>query len=510
MIVKLDLVAMLPMLIPLGGLVLVLLVDLMFPRAHAIHIGFGLVALVGGLIASVPINGWLSSETGQRNSLCLPAPASCTWEASPLVGALQFAALFAAIIVLLLSIPALMHEGEGGAATRLALILTSASGSVGVAAARDGASWLISLELATVPMIILVALPATRAAVSGAIQLLTTSLTSFAMLVLAVACWYAATGTIIFTPAQALVAVQLGHGALLTLSVVLFLAGLAFKLSLVPFHAWTPAAYSGAPLPIAAFLAATSKVAALGALLVILRSLTTLGRTGLVAITVLALASMTLGNIIALRQEGAVRLLAWSTIAQAGWVVLPLLSTSSLLSPTSTGARGAATYLIAYVAATLVAFCVVANVWGLGVSRSGEPAGGRLAAYGGLLRSRPMAGLALLLALTSLAGLPPGIIGLVGKVVALQPVVEAGWWIVGIIAAANAVLGAAVYLRWLRFVVGTADDVAVSGAVGSGGSGSGLMMHIAPSKAAMVAMALSLVVLVAVSVVPQLVLGYMR
>src|SRR3954463_12003756 len=231
-------------------------------------------------------------------------------------------------------------------------------------------------------------------------------------------------------------------GAVLALGVVLLLAGLGFKLSLVPFHAWTPTAYSGASTPIAAYLATVSKVAALAALLVVLRAVAALGTPALVAIAVLAALSMTLGNVMALRQDDVVRLLAWSTVAQAGWVVLPLVSISAL------GVGASATYLLTYVVATLVAFAVVA------VTVAERPRGGRsIAAYEGLWQRSPWRAGALALALTSLAGLPPGVIGLVSKVTALRPVVSEGWVWLAVIAAANAVIGVAVYLRWLRAVI---------------------------------------------------------
>ena len=135
---------------------------------------------------------------------------------------------------------------------------------------------------------------------------------------------------------------------------LLLLGGLGFKLSLVPFHVWTPQAYAGRHLPVAVFLAAMSKVAALAALLVVVQAVTSAGRAPvLVGVGVLAAVSMTLGNLMALRAGRPVRLLAWSTVAQAGWVVLPLLRSTSL------GGRASAGYLLAYVVATLVAFTVV-------------------------------------------------------------------------------------------------------------------------------------------------------
>jgi NADH-quinone oxidoreductase subunit N len=271
---------------------------------------------------------------------------------------------------------------------------------------------------------------------------------------------------------------------------VLLLAGLGFKLSLVPFHAWTPTAYSGASTPIAAFLATVSKVAALAALLVVLRAVSALGTPALVAIGVLAALSMTLGNLMALRQDDVVRLLAWSTVAQAGWVVMPLVSVSAL------GTGASATYLLTYVIATLVAFAVVV------VTLQERSDGRDLTAYDGLWHRRPWRAGALVLALTSLAGLPPGIIGLVGKVVALRPVVAEGWVWLAVIAAVNAVIGVAVYLRWLRGVI-TAPD-RVTPAAGDGGTRTERGTE--RRRVIVAALVLSAAVLVVVSVQPDLLL----
>jgi len=305
------------------------------------------------------------------------------------------------------------------------------------------------------------------------------------MLALAAACWFAATGTPALVSGSALAATTTPQRGLLALSVVLVLAGVGFKLSLVPFHAWTPTAYAGSALPVATFLAGVSKVAALAALLVVISALTSLGTSALIGTAVLAIASMTLGNVMALRQHDVLRLLAWSTVAQAGWVVLPLLSISSL------GARASAGYLVTYLVATLVAFTVV----GMTVSAGGGRAGRRLTAYRGLVRSRPFAGGALVLALTSLAGLPPGLLGLIGKVVALRPVLAEGWWVVAVLAALNAVLGVAVYLRWVRVLLEPAPAAGRHQ----------LALH--PSEA--VALALGTIALVVLSVQPQIFLGWL-
>jgi NADH-quinone oxidoreductase subunit N len=493
-VISFDLGTLLPALAPLVGSVLVLVLDVVDPRGQRVHYAIACISLVVGMVGTV---GALGSPTGDDlRTLCLPGGGTCFYAATALTTTLQLASLVAAVVTLLLAWPTERTADPGRTAVTVALLLAATAGAVGVAGARDLASWLVTLELATLPVVTLAALPGTRRALAGAVQLLTTSLVSFAMLALAAACWYAATGSPVLGAAPALAATSTPQRALLALAVVLVLGGIAFKLSLAPFHAWTPTTYAGSPLPVTVFLAGVSKVAALAALLVVVSAVSALGRSALVAVAVLAVGSMTLGNLMALRQDDVVRLLAWSTVAQAGWVVVPLLSISSL------GARAAAGYLLTYLVATLVAFtAVMVTVTGPGGPRRG---GRRLDAYRGLVRTHPWAAGALLLALTSLAGLPPGVLGLVGKIVALRPVLAEGWWVVAVLAAGNVVLGVAVYLRWVRVLVQDAGPTPerLLEATSAPGRPS-RRMH--PSHA--VALAIGTTLLVVGSVQPQLLLG---
>ncbi|MDV3220726.1 NADH-quinone oxidoreductase subunit N [Intrasporangium sp.] len=478
---EIDYVTLLPALVPIGGAVLVLVADLIRPSLRRIPFAIAGLAVVASGAATVPglaqVRGdaqatlCLSPRAPDSGSGALPSgveglPRTCFWQADSLTSSLQLAAAIATLVVVLLAWPRARTRADRdgtGEPIEAILLLVAFAGTVVVAASRDLGTWLIALELATLPVIALIALSGRRGAVAGAVQLLVTSLVSFALLVLGAALWLVATGTPMLDANAALLGEgyqveAIGAGAvawpdassaILALAVVLIIAGLGFKLSLVPFHAWTPTAYAGASVPVATFLATVSKLGALAALLVVLRAITVVGASALAAIALLAVLSMTVGNIMALRQHDVVRLLAWSTVAQAGWVVLPLVSVSSL------GNRAAGTYLLTYVVATAVAFAVVA------LMLRDRPGSGRtLDAYEGLWHRRPWRAGALALALTSLAGLPPGIIGLVGKIVALRPVVVEGWIWLAVIAAANAVLGVAVYLRWLRPVVTTTEESA--------------------------------------------------
>ncbi len=486
MIVSFNAAVLAGVLAPLLGALLVLVLDVLWPRQREIHYVVGFVALAVGLWGPLLALGGGRGDTS--STLCLPGQLSdCFYSVNAASALLQVVALAAAAVVLLLMWPSDARLPAERTSVSVALILAATGGAVGVAGARDLGSWIVALEIATIPVIVLVALPGTKAAINGAMQLLTTSLISVGLLAIGAACWYGATGSPFISVGSALQAPTGAHRSLLTLSVVLLLAGLGFKLSLAPFHAWTPTAYVGAPLPVAAFLSGVSKVAALAALVVVFQALASLGSAGVVAVAVLALASMTLGNLVALRQDNVVRLLAWSTIAQAGWVALPLVS------PSSSATRAAIVYLSAYVIATVLAFAVViavadrygvvrsgaaaavgvgasgaagaAGASGAGASGligvaggfadlSGGAASGRLlSSYTGLLRRSALLGGGLALALTSLAGIPPGLLGLVAKVGALRPVLAEGWWLLALGVAVNVVLGVAVYFRWFKVLL---------------------------------------------------------
>lgn len=488
--VSVDALALAPVLAPAAGAIIVLVLDVIAPRLRTAHHALGLLALAAGVAFAVP--GALRTESDPVRSLCLPAPdGACFYEAGPLASALQLGALASALVVLLLVWPAGQSRGpepeqlRGGPAVVVALVLSATAGAAAVAAAHDLGSWLVALELATLPAIALVALRATPAAGAGALSLLTTSLVSFAMVVLGAALWLVATGEPVFSGGAVERALLPGdQRAVLLLGILLLVGGLGFKLSLVPFHTWTPQAYAGGTEPVAAFLAATSKVAALAALVVVLRPLAAAGAPVLVGIGVLAALSMTVGNVLALVQDDPVRLLAWSTVAQAGWVILPLAT----LVPAGLAASGG--YLLAYVIATLVAFTVVVLVGG---GAGGGAAGRSLTAYRGLLRTRPALGALLGLALVSLAGLPPGVLGLVAKVVALRPVVAEGLWVLALVAVVNAVIGVAVYLRW--FGVMFQEPATAPGPARPGARGP------------LAALALTGTALVLTSLAPQLLLG---
>ncbi|MFC7489871.1 MULTISPECIES: proton-conducting transporter membrane subunit [unclassified Knoellia] len=445
MTLELSWVLLLPALVPAAAMVLVLVVDALVPRVRLAAPVIGALGLAGGAAAAVP--GFLTTD--DRLTLCTPAPdGRCMWDGSALPSTLQVAALLATLAVL-----ALMSVRRVGV-IEVVMLLASASGAAAVVASRDLGTWLITLELATLPVVALVAWRERRAAAHGALTLLNTSLVSFGLLVLGTALWVTATGDPTLTGESLAAAWAVPEQRVLAgTGTVVLVAGLAFKLSAVPFHAWTPTTLTSGPLPVAALLASASKLAAVGALIVVLApydavvGLAEGPHVVVAALVTLTVASLLTGTVMALRQTEVVRLLAWSTVAQAGWILLPL---TALTLP---GRRAAAVYALVYAVASLVAFAAVRAIHGPHVEDGRE-----LTAYRGLLRRDPVAGGTLALALLVLAGLPPGVIGLVAKIVAIRPVVSAGLWPLGVVAVVAAVLGIAVYVRWFAVLFGEPES----------------------------------------------------
>ena len=436
-LVSVDVVVLAPALLPALGALLVLVGDAVVPGRRSWQ-----PLLAGALLlvaAGTALATGLRSDGDALRTLCVSPPDdACLWIAGPTTGTLQAGILLATAAAL-----ALLHDAGSGprdTTVTTTLLLTAATGGVGVAAARDLGTWLVALELATVPLVALVALRGTRTAAHGALTLLVTSLTSFGLLALGAALWLTATGDASFAADSVATAwADPQRRVVLVLACAVLVSGLGFKLSLVPFHAWTPQAYSTADLGTATALATASKVAAAAALLVVVQALAgaALDTAAVgVVLGVVAAASMLLGNVMALRQDDATRLLAWSTVAQAGWVVLPVTAL------TSDGIRASAAYVLTYGAATVVAFAAVSVVGPGPLTRSR-----------GLLRRDRLTGGALAFALLVLAGLPPGIIGLVTKVVALRPAVDEGLWPLALVAVVAVVLGIAVYLRWFALLL---------------------------------------------------------
>jgi NADH-quinone oxidoreductase subunit N len=303
------------------------------------------------------------------------------------------------------------------------------------------------------------------------VTFLVVSVVATAVSLLGAALLYASTGAVHFTEMRA-GAVDPSLRPLSVVGCVVLLGGLAFKVAAVPLHAWAPATYDGAPLPVAAYLSTASKLGGVVALAYVVVEAVPFQRDAAVAaLVVLSLLTMTVGNLVALRQRRMVRLLAWSSIAQAGYILAALVVRDE--------GTTALVYAVFFVALELAAFgAVIALRTGAGAGggvepvgvgagggsepvgvgsvggRGPAPAGGRvaddggsLADYAGAARAAPWRSAALLVALAGLAGLPPGIAGLFAKVAVVRALVDSDATWLAVAVALNAVIGLAYYVR---------------------------------------------------------------
>ncbi|NKQ27402.1 NADH-quinone oxidoreductase subunit N [Streptomyces galbus] len=423
----------------------VLVADLFVPEARKQLLGWLSVA---GLAASAAL--LLPLLDGDRSTFCLTGTRDvCSYTVDRFTLVIQFLVLGGALLAALLSVTALkdarkqLPEGEFWF-----LLLSSAAGAALLPASRDLATLIVALEVASLPAFALVGLRhGDRRSSEAALKFFLSSVTATAVSLLGISFVYATTGTLYLT--QVAERIQHVDGQLHTLAqagVVLTLVGFAFKTAAVPFHFWVPDTYVGAPLPIAAYLSVVGKAVGFsGLILVTVVAFPSYADVWGPALAALAALTMTVGNVGALRQRttraySAVRLLAWSSVGQAGYLLVPIAAAA--YSDDADHAVGSTlAYALMYAAVNLGAFAVAALV--------GRTAGeNRVADYRGLYASHPVTALLLAFFLLCLAGLPPGIIGLFAKVTVFSAAVNAGLGWLAVVMAANVVIALFYYLQW--------------------------------------------------------------
>jgi NADH-quinone oxidoreductase subunit N len=219
----------------------------------------------------------------------------------------------------------------------------------------------------------------------------------------------------------------------------LVLSGLSFKISLFPFHFWAPDVYEGSPTPVAGFLSTASKAAGFAVIIRLLTAVFPFVSTDWsMILAVLATLTMTVGNLIAIAQKNIKRLLAYSSIAHAGYAMIGVVAFSQL------GIASTVFYLIAYILTNLLAFGIVGIVGR--VTRSED-----VSAYFGLGRRNATLSLAALVAFLSLAGMPP-FGGFVAKFFVFAAAIESGWIWLAVIGVLNSIFGLYYYLNILKYI----------------------------------------------------------
>ncbi|MFB7248679.1 NADH-quinone oxidoreductase subunit N [Streptomyces populi] len=433
-----------PTLAAVVGLV-VLVADLFIGDTRKAVLGWTSVAgLAASALLLLPLRG------GDRATFCLTgATDTCSYVADGFTLVVQLLVLGGALLVALLSVTALkdadreLPEGE-----YWFLLLSSAAGAALLPASRDLATLIVALEVASLPAFALVGIKrGDKKSSEAALKFFLSSVTATAVSLMGVSFVYATTGTLYLTRiADGIQHVDGQFHTLAQTGVVLTLVGFAFKTAAVPFHFWVPDTYVGAPLPIAAYLSVVGKAVGFsGLVLVTVVALPSYADVWGPALAALAALTMTIGNVGALRQRStraysAVRLLAWSSVGQAGYLLVPIAAAA--YSDDAQQAIGSTlAYALMYAAVNLGAFAVAALV----ARRSPL---NRISDYRGLYAESPLSALVLGFFLLCLAGLPPGVIGLFAKVTVFSAAVDAGLGWLAVVMAVNVVIALFYYLQW--------------------------------------------------------------
>jgi NADH-quinone oxidoreductase subunit N len=445
--VNLDYHALLPEFILAGTVLAVLVVDLLrVPKYWSAVVG-----LVGLFAAVVPVlTLGLCAELSFCEDTGVRAMLGDSYVVDTFSLVLKGLFLGGAFVSLLLSVGYLESDrywqGE-----YYFLLLASTLGAVVMASSRDLITMFVALELVTGPTFLMAGWRKGDARSNeAALKFFIIGVLSAAVLLFGMSLVYGATGHVSFAGIRAAsAAVSTQMEALFTLGVVFTIFGFAFKVSAVPFHFWTPDTYEGAPTPVTAYLSVVSKAAGFTGLLVV--SYLAFANARDIwgpALWILAAVSMTVGNLVALRQTNIVRLLGYSSIAQGGFMLVPfgaVLASEATTGQLEDAFFATVTYLLIYAFMNLGAFAVIIAVR----NRLGSA---ELDDWSGLFRYAP--GLATLLGLFffSLAGVPP-LAGWFAKFVMFRSALSiGGGWAVAlaVIAVVNAVIAFAYYAKVVK------------------------------------------------------------
>jgi NADH-quinone oxidoreductase subunit N len=427
----LNLIALTPEIILVVGALIVMLGDLPNPAPPA------------GATAGKRVLGWFSlvAATGALLASLFLKPASPAIQTMALadnLGRFATIAVLIATILAILSAIDRVSDFTRRIGPYYALLLAAAAGMITLTIANDFLTIFVAIEILSLALYILVGFYRGDMR-SGEAALKYFLLGAFAsgFLLYGIALIYAATGTTnLTTLAQGLSVMSVGlpYAPLLPIGVGLLLVGFGFKLALVPFHMWTPDAYQGAPTSVTAFMSVATKAAVFAALIRVLTSLASYSRPWLLALAGLAALTMTLGNLAALRQSYLKRMLAYSSIAQAGYVL------TGLAAGNQQGTQGALYYLLAYTFMNLGAFVVL-----LAVQKPDENDVTR-AEMVGLGSRQPALAVIMAIFMFSLAGIPP-LAGFFGKLYVFSASVNAGLVWLAVIGVINSAIAAFYYLR---------------------------------------------------------------
>ncbi|MBM3219128.1 MAG: NADH-quinone oxidoreductase subunit N [Candidatus Rokubacteria bacterium] len=423
-----NLAALAPTLVLLATAVLVLLLDLFPPRNDKTHLAVvSLAGVIGALLTA--LTRWGRDQRGFRDMVVLDNYALF----------IDVVICYAVALVILLSIDYLRREGVQ-TGEYYALVLFSASGMMLMASANDLVVVFLALELMSLCLYVLAGLFKQRLD-AGEASLKYFLLGAFAssFLLYGIALTYGATGSTSF---ERIVAAASGpdRSVLFLVGLALMLVGFGFKISAAPFHMWAPDVYQGAPTSVTTLIATGSKAAGFAALMrLLLGALRGAQPDWGPLMWGLAVVTMTLGNVVAIAQSNLKRMLAYSSIAHVGYMMVGLVAGGT------SGAGAILYYLFAYTFTVAGTFGVLTLC-----ARAGEEAV-EVEEYAGLGRRHPLLAGMLTLFLLSLIGIPP-LAGFVGKFYLFGAAVQHGYLWLAVIAVLNSAIAAYYYLRVVVFM----------------------------------------------------------
>ncbi len=424
----------------------ILLVDLWLPQSEKRKLGYAAAAGVGVLLVFSLLQfsvGTIGTQYAFGGMYVL----------DPLALFFKRFFLVATLIVLLMSVE-FADRIEAGIAEYYALILFAMTGMMFAASANDFSVLFVSLELITVTFYVLTSfLRARLPSLEAGIKYLIIGALSSAFMIFGIALVFGTSGTLSFDKLAATVP-QFVQNKIFLFGLLLVLAGLGFKISMVPFQIWAPDVYQGAPSPTTAFLAVGSKAAGFVLLLrVLFSAVPEVTKHWTALLMVLAGATILYGNLCAIPQRNVKRLLGYSSISHAGYLLLGISALSAA------GQSAVLYYLSGYLFTVLAAFTVICLVM-----RQVESAD--VAEFAGLHQRSPLLAGTMTLAMVSLAGIPP-LAGFFGKFLLLKSVVEAGahhsgYYCLAFVALAGVVISLYYYFGIIRSIYWSKDAADLS------------------------------------------------
>ena len=422
-----DFYYILPELVLTAGALLVLLVELIFPRREGLvfSVTLGTIVVAGGVLLSFAGIDVMVS----RGLLAIDG------------FALFFKEIFlvSAAITIMMSAPYLRVEGAR-AGEYYFLILCATLGMMFMASGVDLITLFIGLETMAISFYILAGyLKSSHRSNEAAIKYFLLGAFSLGILLYGMSILYGLTGTTNLREIAVAVAGQ-ERSPLLALALILVAAGMGFKIAAVPFHMWAPDVYEGAPTPVTAYLSVGSKAASFAMLLrILVEGLPALAPDWEVLFAVIAVVTMTVGNLAAITQSNVKRMLAYSSIAHAGYVLVGVVAWRGR------GVEAALIYLWVYLFMQLGAFVVITLL------RRRDVVGDELKDMSGLYFRNPVAAVAMLVFMLSLGGIPPTA-GFIGKVWVFGAALDAGFVWLAVIGVVNSAISIFYYIRVVVFM----------------------------------------------------------